>query len=93
MNTKISSVEVIEAVKSFHESEGDYNLQIGFVEEKSDGVWAVEVTYNWKLNAWEKTVHRIEYCFKNSSGIHVVSAGYTLDFKEHKVKKNTKNTK
>ena len=80
--------EAISIVKRAHEEKGDYDVRIGFTEQNSSGVFAIEVFYKWKLNCWEKSVHQIDRVVRGTDGIWRVQSGlYRLDFSE----KETKN--
>ena len=74
--------QAISAVIDELKRNGYYNIKIGWSEKHSDGTFAVEVTYNWRLNAWEKNVHQIYHCVDTPNGIIATSAGYSLDYEE-----------
>lgn len=73
-------------VTEFHKKRGDYDIKIGFSEEYSTkDIIAVEVFYKWKLDGWEKNVHKIDHVVKGTDGNwRVIEGLYTLEFSEHK---------
>jgi len=84
---RITVDEAISMVKKVHEEKGDYDIKIGFTEQNSSGVFAVEIFYKWKLNCWEKSVHQIDHVVRGTDGIWRVQSGlYRLDFSEKKTK-------
>ena len=59
-----------EIVKGLLEAEGNYNVEVLEVNPLVDGrSWAAVVSFDWKLNAWEKHVEALTvYIVKDDFG-------------------------
>lgn len=79
----------IAMVTQYHKNRGEYDIHIGFMDvNRAQNYIAVEVTYKWRLNAWEKTVETVDHVIIDERGLwHVASCGFSYNFQEHKFEK------